>query len=321
VRPVWRAALLLAGLCAALACRRPPPDPWLTYFDGEHALSLRHPASWKAEQSEQGGVFYRHFQSPPSSADPGTSVTATLLASQLAGSLDEYAQAFLVDQKLLSAVAEARGAARGKAYVFTSSDGATRHTLLLLQEGESVYGLHCQGAAGAFEVRSQALAEITRSLTLERLASYPEHKDAQLGFSLRLPPCWTSTRAFSGGGSHVEQFASPALAAERQGPTVHATLTLTVEPAQGDLDAHYQVCKQRLGDAYQVFSHTKWRGGYVDVLGSETQMAVSRSKRLLRLGGGRAYTLALEAREDVYPRAARWYDLIAGSFEIAGEGP
>ena len=36
----------------------------VTYFNGDFALSLRHPASWKAQQAEQDGVLYRYFLGP-----------------------------------------------------------------------------------------------------------------------------------------------------------------------------------------------------------------------------------------------------------------
>jgi hypothetical protein len=35
--------------------------------------------------------------------------------------------------------------------MFTSPDGATRHSLLLLQEESNVYGLYSQGEAPLFE--------------------------------------------------------------------------------------------------------------------------------------------------------------------------
>ena len=48
-------------------------------------------------------------------------------------------------------------------------------------------------------------------------------------------------------------------------------------------------------------------------------MAVSRSRRFYLVSGKWAYTLAFEAREDAFPRALRWSDLIAGTLRVGEE--
>ena len=183
-----------------------------------------------------------------------------------------------------------------------------------------VYGLYAQGEASAFETQLPVLEEMARSLTLERPALYAEERNDKLGFSLRVPPSWRSTHTFSGGGTFVKQYTSPAFGAEKK-QTVHASLTLTVEPAPGDgsADAYEKATMDKLGEAFVMLSHAPWRDGYVDVLHSETPMAVSRSKRFYRTAGGRGYSLALEARDDIYPRVSRWCDMIAATLKVGPE--
>ena len=48
-------------------------------------------------------------------------------------------------------------------------------------------------------------------------------------------------------------------------------------------------------------------------------MATSRSKRFYRVAEGRGYTLAFEARDDAYPRVARWCDMIASTLKVGPE--
>jgi hypothetical protein len=183
-----------------------------------------------------------------------------------------------------------------------------------------VYGLYAQGEAAAFESQLPVVEEMAKSLTLERPALYPVEKNRELGFALRVPPSWRSSRTFSGGGTFVEQYTSPPFGADKQ-QTVHASLTLTVEQAPGDgsAEAYQKATMDKLGDAFVVISHQAWRDGYADVLHSETPVAVTRSKRYYRTAAGRGYSLALEARDDIYPRAWRWCDMIAATLEVGPE--
>jgi hypothetical protein len=160
-----------------------------------------------------------------------------------------------------------------------------------------------------------------KSLTLERPQVWKVQKDETFGFSLRVPPSWKETRRFAGAGTLLLQYTSPPLAADRGGQTVHSSLTLTVEPASSeDLQSFYDATRAKLGDAFAVLSHQPWGDkGFVDVMRSETPVTVSRAKRYYRLEGRRAYSLAFEAREDVFPRVHKWYDLIAGTFRVGGE--
>jgi hypothetical protein len=85
------------------------------------------------------------------------------------------------------------------------------------------------------------------------------------------------------------------------------------------VDTFYKATMDKLGNAVQVLSHAPWNGGYVDVLHSETPVAVSRGKRWYRVADGRGYVLALEARDDIYHRANRWCDLMAATLRVGPE--
>jgi hypothetical protein len=312
-------AALLAG--AAGACRGSSQDPLITYFNGDFSLSVRYPASWRTDQAEQDGMWYRYFLGPPTGTQRKPAVSVTLFAGPLAMPLDEYAQKYLAGNPPSSSRDETRGSARGKAYRFASGGGATRHSLLLLQKGERVYGLYSQADAPLFERYLTTIDEMERSFTLERPETYPEVRNDKFRFSIRVAPSWRNSRTFSGGGTYLTQFTSPALAADRSRQTVHASLTLTVEdtPADATIDSFHAEARRKLGDAFKPLSHVPWNGGYADVLWVETPMAVSRNKRFYRVAEGRGYTLAFEARDDVYPRVAKWCDMIASTLKVGPE--
>lgn len=323
-----RAVRVLAGVAllagAAGACRSSSRDPLITYFNGEFALSVRYPAGWRTDQAEQDGMWYRYFLGPPTGTERKPAVSVTLLAGRLEMPLEEYAQKYLAGNPSSSSRDEKRPGAQGKAYRFASVDGATRYSLLLLTDAARVYGLYSQADAPLFERHLSTIDEMERSLTLERPDFYPEHRNDKLRFSIRVPPSWRSTGAFSGSGTLVTQFTSPAFAADRNRQTVHASLMLTVEPLPpgSTLESFHQAARQKLGDAYKVVSHTPWNGGFVDALWVETPMAVSRSKRFYRVAEGHGYTLAFEARDDIYPRVTKWWDIIASTLKIGSEvGP
>jgi len=304
----------LAGLMAA-ACSG-SRELFVTYFNGDHGVSLRHPASWRTDQAEQEGVWYRYFLAPPAGPQNRSPVSVTLLSGPAAGSLDEYAERYLAGHAPPTTRTEERQGVAGKAWVFASSDGATRYHLLLFGLRDKVVGLYLQGDAAAFEKQAAALEEIRSSLTFERPERYPRREWSEHKASLGIPESWRETRAFSGGGSQLAQYVSPALAADKgRGGTVHASLSVTLEKVAdaGDLERYYVTTRERLGENFQVLSHAAFKGGYVDVMRIETPIAMSYIKRFYFAEAGRGCSLSFEAREDVFPRASRWADYIAST--------
>ena len=359
------------ALLAGAGCRRDGREPFLTYYNPDHAVTLRYPASWKTEQAQQEGAWYRYFLAPPTGADRRAAVSVTLIAASVEGTtLDAYAQTYLAGNTITTARDETRPGAAGRYWLFASPDGARKFSLLLLEEsprsraelvralsaarasrpspapapspvespaaspaaspsaapagGEAgprwVYGLYSQGDRAEFESHGPVLEEMAQSLALERPAHYGEHAQERFHFSLRTPASWKSSRNFAAGGTYLVQYTSPAFAVER-GQTIHASLTLTVEPApeDGSVEAYYEAALERLGDAFSVLSHQPWKDGYVDVTHSETTVAVSRSKRFFRTAEGRGYSLVCEGRDDIYPRFSRWCDIIAVTLQIGSE--
>ncbi len=58
------------------------------------------------------------------------------------------------------------------------------------------------------------------------------------------------------------------------------------------------------------------KGGFVDVMRTETPLAVSYIKRYYFVAGRRACSLSFEAREDVFAHASRWADSIASTLRL-----
>jgi hypothetical protein len=282
---------------------------------------MRYPSSWKTEQAQQEGTWYRYFLAPPTGPQRKPAVSVTLLAGPLGGTVEDYAQTYVAGNTVASAREETRQGAKGRSYLFSSADGRTRHFLLLLGDAGKVYGLFAQGETAPFEGQLETLEEMARSLTLERPEEYPLQANGKFGFSIRIPASWRSSRSFSGGGTFFTQFTSPPIGADKNRQTVHASLTLTVEPVGGDgsLESFYQSTRGKLGEAFQVLNHSPWRDGYVDVMRTETPVTVSRVKRFYQVKQGRAYTLAFEARDDVYQRVSRWCDMIASTLKTGSE--
>lgn len=259
---------------------------------------------------------------PPEAGSPSAaSVSVTVLVGRLAGTLQEYAQVYLADKTLTSSQPDSRQGAPGMSYSYGSAGGQKRHRLLLVEDAGNVYGLYAEGDARRFEREEPVLDAMFASFALERPAAYAEHHDEPGGFAIRLPPSWTSGRSLSSGGRRVVQFLSPPLRADRPGQTVHASLTVSVEPLEGagDIDAYYAATRQLLGGSFQLLDHSKWKGGYADVMRTETPMAASRSRRYYRVSDRRGYALAFEAREDVFQDVVAWFELIAWTFKCGSE--
>ncbi len=312
-----QAFALGAGLALCLGCRGGVQETFVTDFNGDHGLSLRHPASWRTDQAEQAGVWYRYFLAPPAGPQNRAPVSVTLLAGASAASVDDYAQSYLAGHTITSSRAEERQGVPGKSWVFASADGKTRYRLLLLAQDGRVAGLYAQGDAVAVEKDAAILDEMWASLAIERPDRYPRHTWPAFQASLGVPESWRQTREFSGRGTTLVQFASPPLGLEKK-QTVHAALSVTLEraPEGGGLREYYDATRRKLGDNYMVTSHQAFRGGYVDVMKTETPLAVSFIKRYYFTDGAAACSLSFEAREDVFPRAARWGDYIASTLRL-----
>jgi hypothetical protein len=305
-------ALLLAG-----GCRSGERETFVTYFNDAQKVSVRYPSSWRTDQAEQEGIWYRYFLAPPTTPPNKAAVSVTLLAGPLASPVDEYAQSYLAGNKIASSQDERRPGAKGRTWSYASPDGRTLHRLLLVADGERFWGLYAQGEAAAFAQHRASLDEMWSSLTLERPELYPVQHWESFGVSLGVPPSWRETRKFSGRGTLLVQFTSPPLAVQ-SGQTVHAALTMTVEKMAEEtgIEAFYAATRARLGENLRVLDHESWRGGYADLMRTETSIAVSYVKRFYRTRGRRGISLAFEGREDVFWRIEGWPDLIASTLEL-----
>ncbi len=299
------------------ACRSGERETFVTYFNGQQNVSVRYPSGWRTDQAEQDGIWYRYVLAPPVAPESTAAVSVTLLAGPMSSPVEEYAESYLAGNEVASSRDEERQGAKGRSWAFASPDGKTRQRLLLVALGERFWGLHAQGEAVAFESHRATVDEIWSSFALERPELYPEHRFESFGVTLGVPESWRETRQFSGRGTLLVLFTSPALAVQ-QGQTVHASLTMTAEsvPDGGGLESFYESTRARLGDNLRVLEHTEWGDGYMDVMRSETSLAVSYIKRFYRVAGDRGVSLAFEGRDDVFWRVDSWADLIASTLQL-----
>jgi hypothetical protein len=314
-----RGAVVLVALLAA-ACGG-PRETFVTYFSGDHGVSLRYPATWRTDQAEQDGVFHRYFLAPP--GPQGRSpVSVTFLAGALAVPLEEYARTYLADHPVASSRPEERQGLSGRSWAFADASGARRYRLLLVALEGRVVGLYAQGDAAAVERNGTALDEMWSSFGVERPDRYPITAWTDQRASLGIPASWRETRRFSGGRTLVTSYVTPALAVDGEGHAVHASLSVTFEaiPEGEGLGAYYEASRRRLGENFQVSSHAAFRGGYVDVMRTETPVAISFVKRFYFADGPRGCSLTFEAREDVFPRVSRWADYVASTLRFGGVG-
>jgi hypothetical protein len=315
-----RKALAIGALTIAVAgCRGRAAETFVTYFSGDHGLSVRHPAAWRTDQAEQDGVWYRYFLAPPAGPQNRAPVSVTLLAGAMTAPVETYAQSYLAGHSVASSREEERQGVRGRSWVFASADGKTRYRLLLLAAEGRVVGLYAQGDAVAVEKSQATLDEMWSSLTVERPRDYPVRSWRDFETTLGVPASWTQTREFSGGGTRLVQYASPPLAVDNGNQAVHASLSVTLEPVKdGGLREYYEATRAKLGENFQVSSHQGFRGGYV--VRTETTVAVTYIKRFYFAHAGHGCSLSFEAREDVFPRVSRWADYIASTLQLSPGG-
>ena len=314
---------LLAAVLVALTltgCRRSSGEVFLTHLT-EQGLSLRHPASWQVGEAAQAGLRYSYVVPPPLAGSQQSSAFVTVLDVPTTMPLDDYARSYLANQKLDSSREEERQGIAGRSWDFASADGQTRARLLLLAMPARIVGLHAQAESATAATYTERLDQIWASFTIERPERYPVQVWKDFGVSLGVPESWKQTRQFSGGGTMLVQFASPPLAAEKR-QTIHAGLSVTLERApQGGLTEYYDTTRRNLGDNFVVISHQPTKNGFVDVMRTESSLAVSFIERYYLVEGERACSLSFDARDDVFPHSSRWADLIASTLRLGATAP
>jgi hypothetical protein len=305
---VKRALLALALAFPSCSHR----EPLVTWFDGPHGVSLRYPATWRTTSADaaSSGAIYRVFRPRESRLH----LTASLLAAPLAdGTLDAYASVFLAGKEVAF-----RRAGRDGAIEAVYSDASGRYHLVLVTAGKEAGGLLIQADEATWKEKAGVIEDVAQSFQLERPAAYPERREERFAFSLRVPPSWRETQGFAKGDTLLRVYLSPAVGVDDHRELLYASLTLTVEPlGDGGFEGYYKRKRDALGEAFPVVRHEPWRDGYTDTIVTETAVVTSRIKRFYRASGSRGYCLAFEASDDVYRRAAPWFDLIAGTLEVS----
>jgi hypothetical protein len=308
----WSFAVLVS-LSLSFACSR--REPFLTYFDGAHLVSLRYPASWRTTPADPAtsGAAFRYFRP----RDSKTAITASLLSASLGGgTLDAYAGAFTAGKTVGARSEIKRGGAAGVVASYGDAEG--RYGLVLLAQGQEVRGLLVQGDETSWKGHGRAVDEMMASFQWERAADYVEHREARFGVAFRLPSSWRETQGFAKGDMMLRVFASPAVGIGDDRQLLHASLTVTVEPiGTGGFAGYYHRKSEALGEAFPVVRHEPWKGGYADTIVTETAVMTSRIKRFYGASSARGYCLAFEASEDVYRRVAPWFDFIADTLEVS----
>lgn len=326
-RLVAAVGLALAGaMLAGPACRGGSNVAFVVSYDDAVPLSLPYPAGWTTEQATEDGQWYRYFLPAKATGAAGAAggttpgLSVTLFVGPLAGrTLGNYATTYLEGGTPESERETTRAGLPGREYRYADADGRTAHALLLLEAGDRLYGLHARGPRADLEAFEPALERMRSGLRVERTEDWPLRREAGHGFALRVPESWPEARRFAGNDRLLVVHTSPLMAVDAGGQPVHASFSVTVEKlAAGvaDADAFYNDVRMKLGDSYAVVSHAPWQDGFVDVMKSETTLSGVRVKRYYRVRDGRGYVLSYEAREDVFHRFARWFDRIAGSFEL-----
>ncbi len=231
---------------------------------------------------------------------------------------------YLAGNPVTSTREETRAGAKGRSWRFTSKNGA--HAAFPAPHRDRaarVHGLYAQGADGALRSGRERH---------RRDGGEPQHRNARsstrsFGTRPRATPFEShppgnETRRLSGQGMSVVQYTSPALGAERNRQTVHASLTITVEPLKPGVDLE-QFYASAHGQARRHlprgFPRALADGVTPISSGRRPPWPAPSSVASTRVDGGKAYTLSFEGRDDVFPRVSPWCDLIASTLMVGSE--
>ena len=149
-RPAWRAALSLARRGA---CQRPDERDVRDLFQRRpRRCRVQYPASWRTDEAEQDGMWYRYFLAPPAGAQNRARRFRHAPGRAAARRASRSTRRAIWPATTVSATRprSAQGV-RASPGCSPPGDGKTRYRLLLLAAGGRVAGLYAQGDAVAFE--------------------------------------------------------------------------------------------------------------------------------------------------------------------------
>lgn len=319
-------AVLLLGIVAlAVSCTDSAQPRLITVYLSDIAVSLPLPQGWSSASDQQGGYRMTTFSGPSVDVPERDGIQVQVMAGPAPSgqTIREVADRFYIgEQRVLSEEPFRFGGSEGFQWTFEWESRPQSGRLLLLRIEGTLYGVFTTGEARSVEAYGPTLDRMYEGFTIEKAEYFEVYRDDPLDLSVHYPRSWSRSHFLrQPGGSLFVGFRSGALAVAGDGMTVHATLEVTVRPAEPGqtLEGFYSAAAESLGENYRMLRH--------DILGDgrgiavlyalETQHADYLEWVVYNLVGGRTYLYRFHCQNRLYRAIEPWLTEIAGRFVSA----
>lgn len=329
--PAVLAALAAAVLAAwgAVSCRTERQPPLITVYVPDIAVSLPLPQGWTSASNEQGGFRMTTFTGPSVDVPDRDGIQVQVMAgpAPAGSSLREVADRYYIGgQTVLSEEDFRLGDLEGRVWAFEFERRPQAGRLLLLEDGDRLYGVFTTGEARSIRAYGPTLDRMYSGFSLETSGYFEVYRDSVFDVEIRHPRSWTRSHVLRDSDTTLfVGFRSAPLAVEAGGATVHATLELTVEEAAPGvtLESFYSEAVESLGENYRMLRHDIFADGRgIAVLYSvETQLADYLEWVIYNLVDGRTYLYRFHCRNRLYRAVEPWFAEIADRFVRSGGAP
>lgn len=331
VRPGFPAVLAAAAATAlafggAASCRTERQPPLITVYVPDIAVSLPLPQGWTSASNEQGGFRMTTFTGPSVDVPDRDGIQVQVMAgpAPAGSSLREVADRYYIGgQTVLSEEDFRLGDLEGRIWAFEFERRPQAGRLLLLEDGDRLYGVFTTGEARSVRAYGPTLDRMYSGFSLETSGYFEVYRDSVFEVEIRHPRSWTRSHVLRDSDRTLfVGFRSAPLAVEAGGATVHATLELTIEEAApgATLESFYSEAVESLGENYRMLRHDIFADGRgIAVLYSvETQLADYLEWVIYNLVDGRTYLYRFHCRNRLYRAVEPWFAEIADRFVRSG---
>jgi hypothetical protein len=317
--------LTLASLLAVslVGCELRPRPALITVYSPALQVAFPLPQGWTADDAvQQAGFHMQTFTGRSVDVPERAGIRLQIMAGPMPeGKIYEVAERYRRELEIEREEDYSLAGRAGKTWHYVSADREERARLALVDVEGTLYGLFVRGEAPTMDSYREALDRTWAGYSLEK-SKYFEVFEAPGGdVVIRHPKSWERTQtASSSGESLFVGFRSPALAVERDGTTVHATLEVTVNQAPPDLtvEKFYAARTETLGDTYRLLEHESLPGlsAISTLYHVETQLAEYLERTVYAVRDGKSFIYKFNCRNQVYRAIEPWIDdIVKGFFE------
>lgn len=299
-----------------LGCEIRSTPALITVYSGPIGVSFPLPQGWSADAAlEQAGFQMQTFTGRSVDVADRSGIRVQVMSGPMPDAdIERVAERYQRELEVTSESDYALAGFPGKVWTYVSEDGDETAELMLTDVDGTLYGLYLRGETPTVEAYRPALDQMFNDFEVERGRYFDVYEAPGGDVAIHHPKSWQRTQTVANPGESLfVGFRSPALAVERDGTTVHATLEVTVNRVGPEVtvESFYAARTETLGDTYRLLDHQVLDNGAISTLYHvETQLADYLERTVYAVRDGKSFLFKFNARNRIYHAIEPWIDEI-----------